>query len=144
MLYDVVESPGSHTPTDLCEAYMSEIRAVVESYGVETVAEESGVDEAEIDAIAAGRTPDLTLDEATAILAVADENPDAEDIVLEFRDDLLMGMTTGVLDVDTLAANIDLDLSGQEVQQVLEGRNAVTLLQLATIHQYIAERNESR
>ena len=144
MLYDVVESPGSRTPTELCEAYMLKIRAVVESYGVETVAEESGVDEAEIDAIAAGRTPDLTLEEATAILAVADENPDAEDIVLEFRDDLLMGMTTGVLDVDTVAANIDLDLSGQEVQQVLEGRNAVSLLQLATIHQYIAEQNESR
>ena len=123
---------------------MAEIRAVVESYGVETVAEESGVDEEEIDAIAAGRTPDLTLDEATAILAVADENPGAEDIVMEFRDDLLMGMTTGVLDVDTVAANVDLDLSGQEVQQVLEGRSSVSLLQLATLHQYIAERNESR
>ena len=144
MLYDVVESPGSRTPTELCEAYMSEIRAVVESHGVETVAEESGVDEEEIDAIAAGRTPDLTLEEATAILSVADENPGAEDIVLEFRDDLLMGMTTGVLDVDTVAANVDLDLSGQEVQQVLEGRNPVSLLQLATLHQYIAERNESR
>ncbi len=144
MLYDVVESPGSHTPTELCEAYMSEVREVVESNGVKTVAEQSGIDEEKIDAIAAGRTPDLTLEEATSILAVADGTPDAEDIVLEFRDDLLMGMTTGVLDVDTVAANVDLDLSGQEVQQVLEGRNPVTLLQLATLHQYIAERNENR
>ena len=142
MLYDVVERPGSYTPTELCEAYMSEVRQVVESNGVKTVADRSGVDEEKIDAIAAGRTPDLSLEEATAILAAAEGNPDAESIVMEFRDDLLMGMTTGVLDVDTVAANVDLDLSGQEVQQVLEGRNPVTLLQLATLHQYIAERNE--
>ena len=142
MLYDVVENPGAHTPTELCEAYVAKLRPIVETHGVETVAERSKVDEDKIDALAAGRTPDLTLDEATAILAVADGNPGAEDITLEFRDDLLMGMTTGVLDVDTIAAETDLDLSGQEVQQALEGRNAVTLLQLATIHQYIAQRNE--
>ena len=142
MLYDVVEDPGGYTPTELCEAYVAKLRPVVETHGVETVAERSGVDEGKIDALAAGRTPDLTLEEATAILGVGDETPTAEDIVLEFRDDLLMGMTTGVLDVDTIAAETDLDLSGQEVQQALEGRSSVTLLQLAAMHQFIAERHD--
>jgi len=32
-----------------------------------------------------------------------------------------MGMATAVLDVDTIAAAIDADLTGQEVQQALEG-----------------------
>jgi hypothetical protein len=54
-----------------------------------------------------------------------------------------MAMTTGVVDVDTLAANVDLDLSGQEVQQALEGRAEMTLEQLAAIHQFLAARNDA-
>jgi hypothetical protein len=57
----------------------------------------------------------------------------AETVVAELRDHLLMGMTTAVLDVDTIAATIDADLTGQEVQQTLEGRAAMTLGQLAEI-----------
>jgi hypothetical protein len=52
-----------------------------------------------------------------------------------------MGMTTGVVDVDTIASNVDLDLSGQEVQQAIEGRIPMTLDELAAIHGYIAGRN---
>jgi hypothetical protein len=48
-----------------------------------------------------------------------------------------MGMTTGVLDVDTIAAEIDVDLTGQEVQQALEGRTEMTLTELAAIHRFI-------
>jgi hypothetical protein len=52
-----------------------------------------------------------------------------------------MGMTTGVLDVDTIASNVDLDLSGQEIQQAIEGRIRMTLDELASIHGYVAGRN---
>jgi hypothetical protein len=75
-----------------------------------------------------------------AVLAV-DADIDAETMALELQDRLLMGMTTGVLDVDTLAAATDLDLSGQEVQQSLEGRRSTTLDELAAIHRVIADRN---
>jgi hypothetical protein len=75
-------------------------------------------------------------------LALSDDYPDSEAIVLELRDHLLLGMTTGVLDVDTVASNVELGLSGQEIQQALEGRNAMTLEQLAAIHRFIAERND--
>jgi hypothetical protein len=51
-----------------------------------------------------------------------------------------MGMATAVLDVDSIAAKIDADLTGQEVQQALEGRAAMTLGQLAEIIAVIERR----
>ena len=63
-----------------------------------------------------------------------------ETIVYELRDHLLMGMTTAVLDVDTIAGAIDADLSGQEVQQALEGRAPMTLAQLSEIQAVIEDR----
>jgi hypothetical protein len=61
-------------------------------------------------------------------------------MVAEVRDHLLMGMATAVLDVDAIAAKIDADLTGQEVQQALEGRTAMTLGQLAEILAVIERR----
>ena len=43
--------------------------------------------------------------------------------------------------VDTIASNVDLDLSGQEIQQALEGRVPMTLAQLAAVHRFIDSRN---
>lgn len=132
---------------------------MIETRGIETVAAETGIDEERLGAIADDAPPsaagapdreeadersaasDLTLEEAASILAVSEEAPDADAVVMEVRDHLLMGMTTGVLDVDTLAGNIEADLSGQEVQQAIEGRSAMTLDELAAIHRYIAGRN---
>jgi len=51
-----------------------------------------------------------------------------------------MGMATAVLDVDTIAAAIDADLTGQEVQQALEGARPMTLGQLAEIMAVIERR----
>jgi hypothetical protein len=143
MLYDAADDPGGLPPEALREAYESQLRSVVDAVGAETAAAESGVDPDRIRAIEDGAVPDLRVEDAAAILAVDDGRPDAESIVLELRDHLLMAMTTGVVDVDTLAANVDLDLSGQEVQQALEGRTELTLAQLAAIHQFLAARNDS-
>ncbi|MGM0590856.1 MAG: DUF5791 family protein [Halobacteriota archaeon] len=141
MLYDAVERPGTESPESLREAYESELRAVVDAVGVDAIVSDANVDRATVEALADGESPELTVGDAAAILAAGDEIVDAEVGVLELRDHLLMGMTTGVLDVDTIAANIDVDLSGQEVQQALEGRVPMTLAQLAAIHQFVAERN---
>jgi len=142
MLYDAADDPGGLSPEALREAYETQLRAVVDAVGAETAAAESGVDTDRIRAIEEGSVPDLRVAEAAAVLALDDGRPDAESIVLELRDHLLMAMTTGVVDVDTLAANVDLDLSGQEVQQALEGRTEMTLTQLAAIHRFLAARNE--
>ncbi|MFB6108838.1 MAG: DUF5791 family protein [Haloplanus sp.] len=141
MLYDVVDDPGSLSPAELRAAYQRELRAVVDEHGVETVTVETGLPGELIAALADGDSTTLTLSEAAAILAVGSDRS-AETIEQEVRDRLLMGMTTGVLDVDTLASNLDLDLSGQEVQQAIEGRVQMTLDELAAIHGYIARRND--
>jgi hypothetical protein len=142
MLYDAADDPGGRSPEALREAYEAQLRSVVDAVGAETAAADSGVDEDDIRAIEAGAVPDLRVADAAAVLALDDDRPDAESIVLELRDHLLMAMTTGVVDVDTLAANVDLDLSGQEVQQALEGRTEMTLAQLAAIHRFLAVRND--
>ncbi|ADQ68017.1 hypothetical protein C499_16152 [Halogeometricum borinquense DSM 11551] len=142
MLYDAADDPAALSTTELREAYETQIRTVVDDVGVEAAAAESGVDEAQVAALADGAVPEMHVEDAAALLALSDDYPDSEAIVLELRDHLLMGMTTGVLDVDTIASNVTLDLSGQEVQQALEGRTSMTLEQLAAIHGYIAERND--
>jgi len=139
MLYDAADEPATLTPAELHEAYEAELRAAIEGLDADAVASETGVSAETIRALAAGESPSLTLSEAAAILAV--DGPDADTIVQEVRDHLLMGMTTGVLDVDTIASNVDLDLSGQEVQQAIEGRTRMTLAELAAIHNYVAGRN---
>ncbi|MBB6645901.1 DUF5791 family protein [Halobellus ruber] len=142
MLYDAADDPGDLTPDALREAYETQLRSVVDAVGAETAAAESGVDPDRVRALAEGPVPDLSVEDAAAVLALDDDRPDAESIVLELRDHLLMAMTTGVVDVDTLAASVDLDLSGQEVQQALEGRTGMTLAQLAAIHRFLAARND--
>ena len=143
MLYDAAEDPGDLSPDALREAYETQLRSATSAVDTETAAAASGVDADRIRALEAGAVPGLSVEDAAALLALDDGRPDAESIVLELRDHLLMAMTTGVVDVDTLAANVDLDLSGQEVQQALEGRTEMTLEQLAAIHQFLAARNDA-
>jgi hypothetical protein len=141
MLYDALEDPASRTPSDLRGAYEAELRTVVETLGVEHVAGETGIESARLERLAAGdAVPEVTLEEAAAILALAPSSPDADVVVAEVRDHLLMGMTTGVLDVDAIASNIDADLTGQEIQQAIEGRVPMTIEQLAEIQQFVESR----
>jgi hypothetical protein len=141
MLYDTVDEPGTLSPPQLRDAYETELRSVIDAHGAEQIADETGLSTETLAALADGDSPTLTLSEAASILAV-DTDLDADSIVQEVRDHLLMGMATGVLDVDTIASNVDLDLSGQEVQQAIEGRIRMTLAELAAIHNYVAGRNE--
>lgn len=138
MLHEVVEETDPE-PAALQAAYEERIREAVVAVGVETVVDETKLDRETVTALADGESSELTVEEAAAVLAL-DSGRDAETIVLELRDHLLMGMTTAVLDVDSIAANVDLDLTGQEVQQALEGRNRMTLAELAEIHSVIESR----
>ncbi|WP_129114864.1 DUF5791 family protein [Halegenticoccus tardaugens] len=142
MLYDAAERPGSLTPAELRAAYEAELRSVVETVGADAVVAETGLDRETVAALADGESVELTLEEAASVLATDESYPDDRSIVMEVRDHLLMGMTTGVLDVDTIAAEIEPDLTGQEVQQALEGRVPMTLAELAAIHGFVAERND--
>lgn len=140
MLYEVVEDPGDRSVDALRTAYEAELRAVVERYGVESTAAESGVDESTLEGLLDGPVPDLPVERAAAVLALRDDVRDPETVVAETRDQLMLGMTTAVVDVETVAANVDLDLTGQEVQQLIEGRAPMTLEQFAAIHRFVAGR----
>ncbi|MFW6321653.1 MAG: DUF5791 family protein [Halohasta sp.] len=144
MLHEAADELSDPTPSALRVAYTDRLRAVIADVGSERVAAESGVDADRIDALAAGDAPELTVEEAAAVLAVDAGTPDADAIVYELRDHLLMGMTTAVLDVDTIAANIEADLTAQEVQQAIEGRTEMTLDQLAAIQSVIDGPRETR
>ncbi len=140
MLYDAAETPGDLRPTALREAYFETLAAVVVDLGVDTVVGGTGLDRATVEKIGNGETPRLTVEEAAEILALADSAPTAEEIAWEARDHLLMGMTAAVLDVDRLAADMDTQLSGKEVQQAIEGRLPTTLAQFAEMQAFIDAR----
>jgi hypothetical protein len=46
-----------------------------------------------------------------------------------------------VVDVDSLSAGIDGELSGREIQAKVEGRFPITLREFARIHQFLDERS---
>ncbi len=116
----------------LLSAFEAVLAEAVTEAGVDAVVETTTLDRERVASVAAGDAATLTVEEGSAVLATAREvDPDA--IMFELRDHLLMGMTIAVLDVDTIAGAIDADLTGQEVQQALEGRAAMTLAQLAEV-----------
>lgn len=139
MFHEVAEA-GELSPEELRARYDERLRAVVDDHGVSGVVDESGVEHETVAALAAGESPTLTLEEGAQVLAVSAEEPDAETIVAETRDHLLMGMTTGVLDVDAVESGIDGAFDAREIQQKIEGRLRMTLDELAQLHSYIDSR----
>lgn len=140
MLHDAVEVGEERSPEALRTAYFEELAAVVAELGVDTVVDASGLDRATVEAIEVGEQPELTVEAAAEILALSDGAPDADAIAWEARDHVLMGMTTAVVDVDTVAREIDIDLDGKEIQQAIEGRLPTTLAQFAAIQAYVDAR----
>ena len=153
MFHEVVEDGGATgsagadetsdadevTATALLAAFEALVSEAVAEAGRGRVGDETDVDEAAIEAAAEGDAAGLSLVDGAAILSVTADR-DADAILAELRDHLLMGMAMAVLDVDTLAAGIDADLTGQEVQQALEGRAGMTLGQLAEVMAVIERR----
>lgn len=137
MFHEVADEPGEHTPEELYERYETELVDVVESRGVDAVAEESGVDAETLRELLEGEAPELTLEEGASILAVLEGTPDAETIATMARDVLLMGMTTAVLDVEAVESGIEGELEAREIQSKVEGRFPITLREFALLHQYI-------
>ena len=137
MLRDEFETPGERDPEELQAAYEQVLAETVETQGVDTVADATDVDAATLDALLAGESPDITLEEAAAILATDPDRPDADFIAADARDILLMGMSTAVLDVEAIQSGINARMEAKEIQQKVEGRYPMTLAEYAVLHQYI-------
>ena len=143
MLHTLAGETDDLSPKGLQTAYADYLRSLIETVGVDAAVADTDLDGDTIEDVADGETDELTLTEAADIAALDDDAPDAEAVVLETRDHLLMGMTTAVLDVDAIAAELDADLTGQEVQQAIEGRIEMTLAELAAIQSVIEQRLET-
>jgi hypothetical protein len=140
MLDELSDTPGEMTPEELEELYAEALAAVIREHGVETIAERADVPEDSVHAAAAGELDGVTLEQGAAILALAEDHPPAEDIVMVALDDLLMGMTSAVLDVEALESAIGGELDSREIQQKVEGRQPMTLAEYALLHQQIQSR----
>ena len=141
MFHDVVDDAGERSPDELHERYEEELVAAIDARGLETVAAEAGVEEATLRALLAGDRPELTLEEAAAVLATLEGTPDAEAIAVESRDALLMGMTTAVLDVEAVESGVGGELEAREIQSKVEGRFPMTLREFALLHHFIESRS---
>jgi len=139
MLRGRFESAGEQSPTALREAYDELLSGTVERVGRETVAERTGIEAEVLSDLAGGKSPELELEDAAAILATDDDRPDVDAITAEARDILLMGMSTAVLDVERLAVGIGDELDPKEVQAKIEGRLPMSLDEYARLHSYIEE-----
>jgi hypothetical protein len=140
MLRGEFPSAGDRETEALRAAYDDVLATTVTEVGAEPVAERTGVDEERLNALLAGKSPDLSLTEAASVLATAPDRPDAETIAAEARDILLMGMVTAVLDVDAVSSGIEGVLEPKEIQQKVEGRFPMNLDEYALLHSFIEGR----
>jgi hypothetical protein len=139
MFHDAVDDPGEYSADELYGRYESLLIETVERVGAAEASERSGVDRETVDVLLAGESPELTLEEASALLAL-DIEEDAETIVALDRDALLMGMTNAVVDVESLARGVDGDLEARELQAKVEGRFPMTLREFADVHRFLQQR----
>ena len=140
MLHEIPDEPGASTPSELRSRYEAALRDVTENHGVDTVTTESDVEAATLTALVDCESPELSLEEAAAILAVAEDTPPAETIAATARDALLLGMTTAVLDVEAVESGLEGRLEAREIQSKVEGRFPMTLAEFALLQQYIESR----
>ncbi|PSQ32157.1 hypothetical protein BRD16_01350 [Halobacteriales archaeon SW_6_65_46] len=133
MLHDLVADPGAQSGPELHDAMITELATGVGTVGVERVVAETDVPESTVRDLAAGERPELTVEEAAAVLAVV-EDDDADDIIALSRDAIMMGMSQAVLDVEALAADAGDGLEPREVQSKIEGRFPMTLREFALFH----------
>jgi len=128
------------SPAGLREEYDADLRAVIDDRGVDAVVAETEVDREVVAALAEGESPEMSVADAAAIQALDDDAPDADTIVEMAWEHLLLGMSSAVLDVETLASEVDGELSAKEIQQKLERRAPATLDEFVAIEHPIVDR----
>jgi len=138
VLADPIDDPAGTTPEALLDRYESALAAVVETRGVEAVTEATGLDVDVVESMGSGEAAELDLRDAAAVLALREESPDADALLAEVRDHLLLSMSSAMLTVDHIAADVEGDLDPKEVQGMVEGRHPTTLAEYARIHHYVA------
>lgn len=124
--------PAGEAPEQIVQAYRTAFQTVLDRVDATQLEADTGLTvegvRDEIDRTA--------LTDVSAVLAVAD-GAQPDQIHAELLDQLLIEMTTAVVDVDALAGRTQVDLSGKELQQRIEGRAPMTLREYALIRHAI-------
>ena len=139
MFHEAVDDPGDRSADELYERYEALLVEIVAAAGAAEASERSGVDRETVDALLADESPELTLEEAAALLAL-DRDEDADTIAEIDRDALLIGMTNAVVDVEALARGVESDVEARELQAKVEGRFPITLREFADVYRYLQAR----
>ncbi len=126
-------------PAALRAAYDRDLRAIIDDHGIDDVTDRTAVDRRRLETLAAGDSPELTLEDAAQIQSIDDGEPDPETIVEIACDHLLLGMSTAVLDVDAVESNLAIDLDAKEVQQKIERRAPMSFDEFVHIQYVIAD-----
>lgn len=139
MFHDLVGEPAAEDPSALSAAYVDRLREIVDAVGRAELVASHDVDQGSLDALEVD-WGDVAFEAACAVLAATVEGIDGETLRREALDELLLGMTAAVLDVDTLAATVDLDVSPTGLQGRIEGRVPMTLEEYAHVRSAIERR----
>jgi hypothetical protein len=137
-----IDAAEADDPDALLDRYRTLLRETVDAVGVDRVEAESGLDRATIERAVGDEAGEVTLEEAASILASDPGAPDAESIAAEARDILLLGMTTAVLDVESLASELDGTMGAKALQQKVEGRHPMTLGEYAAVHYHLRDHTD--
>ncbi|QCS43729.1 DUF5791 family protein [Natrinema versiforme] len=127
------------SPADLRAEYEDDLAAVVEQRGAADAAAETDLERETLEALSAGDSPDLTLEEAAQVQALAADTPDPETIVTMALEHLLLGMSTAVLDVDAVESELEIDLDAKEIHQKIEGRAPMSFGEFVHVQYVIAD-----
>lgn len=138
MLADEIESPGDLTPDELLSRYEEAFARAVEAAGEARVREAADLSAAELDDAVAGDAGALPLSAVASVLALEDGEPDAETLVAEARNRIMLELSAAALNVDRVAIAVDTDLDPKEIQAKIEGRLPMTLREYATLRHFIA------
>jgi hypothetical protein len=141
MLAERIQDADAVDHETIRERYEAELADVVSEAGVERAAEAADIDAARAASVADGDAADLTVEQVADLLALSTDYPDAETILAEIRDHIMLQMSSAVLDVDALEAGLDSELSARDIQQKIEGRQPMTLAEYARIHHFVADEN---
>ncbi|QLG50453.1 DUF5791 family protein [Natrinema halophilum] len=127
------------SPADLRAEYEDDLTSIVERRDPSAVAAETDIEQDALEALAAGDSPSLTLEEAAEIQALKDDEPEPETIVTMALEHLLLGMSTAVLDVDAVESHLEIDMDPKEIQQKIEQRAPMSFEEFVHVQYVIAD-----
>ena len=132
MFHDQRRDVDGLSVDDLRAEYAQDLAAVVD---------DTGLDREAVASIADADLPaDLSLQDAARVLSLRDGVADPDTVVEIACDHLLLGMTTGVMDVDAVESDLEIDLDAKEVQQKIERRAPMTFDEYVHVQHVIASR----